>query len=55
MAILRSTKEALAVAKARGVRLGNPNGAASLRRAGKGGVVRRWRPTPTVSRPTSPR
>ena len=38
MAILRSTKEALAVAKARGVRLGNPNGAASLRRAGKGGV-----------------
>ena len=41
MAILRWTKEALAVAKARGVRLGNPNGAASLRRAGKGGVGQR--------------
>ena len=37
----RWTKEALAVAKARGVKLGNPNGAASLRRAGKGGVVLR--------------
>jgi len=29
------------VAKARGVKLGNPNGADSLRRAGKGGVALR--------------
>lgn len=29
------------MAKARGVKLGNPNGAAALRRAGKGGVALR--------------
>lgn len=39
--ISKRTIEALAVAKARGVRLGNPNGAASLRRADKGGVALR--------------
>lgn len=40
-AISRRTKEELAVAKAHGVKLGNPNGSASLRREGKGGVALR--------------
>jgi DNA invertase Pin-like site-specific DNA recombinase len=38
-AISKRTSEALTAAKARGQRLGNPNGAAALRRAGKGNTA----------------
>jgi len=40
-AISKRTKEALQAARTRGTKLGNPNGAAALRRAGKGNAASR--------------
>ncbi len=36
--VAQQDREVLSVARSRGVRLGNPNGAAALRRAGKAGA-----------------